>query len=151
MVPGEVEKAGEEAVSDLSGAVPGEDHELRRGLARFQGGGAGGLVGLLPRVGGGAVAEGAPLPRTAAPAVPGSTARRVPVAGPRGAGAVSAVAPEGAAAARPEGGRGADSRSQQTPSTDRAHTAPPFRSRVRRARSGPALREMRKGEAGFRR
>jgi hypothetical protein len=125
MLFGELQESLEEAVADVSGAVPGKDDELRRGLARFERHGFTGLLGLLPGEGGGAVAEGTGGTSTAV------TSR---VAGARGvpgtADTVGVVPQSGTAAREPHGGRGSDSEPQHSPSADVTHSVP-----IRRARA----------------
>ena len=115
---GQVEESREEAVADLARAVPGEDHELRRRLARFEPNGRLRLVRLFPGVGRGTVTYepgvlgGGRGRRTAL--VPGVATL------PRGG-----KTRRGVAAARdPHRCRGPDSGSEQTPSTDIPHTVP---------------------------
>lgn len=112
VLPGEVEEAREEAVADLAGTVPGEDHELRRGLTRLQRHRLAGLVGLLPGEGGGAVTDG-----------PGRRRRRVRGLGSRGVG--HPVRPgEGSAPREPHGGCGARTDTYCSPSGERVHASP---------------------------
>lgn len=107
----QLQEAREEAVAHLSRPVPGEDHELRRGLARLQRHRLVRLVGLLAGVRGGAVPDGlgggAGLGRRLA-------GRPVPV------GTLGALVPlriasqDGPAAGRTESGGGPEAEAERT-------------------------------------
>lgn len=105
VVLGELEEAREETVSDLPRAVPAEDDELRRRLARLERHGPVGLVGLRAGVGGGAVTDG--LGRRLA------GLRILHGSGCAGTGHIGQ-----SAAGDSHRGRGAKSQSQQPPPTD---------------------------------
>ena len=111
VVGGEFTKAWEEAVPDLAGAVPGEDHELWRCLARFQPV-RHRLARLWSGVRGGPVAD-------RRPGGPGRGAGRWSRLGMRG------VAPRAASGER--AGRRGRRRAEQVSAGDRGHVVPDSR------------------------
>src|SRR5690606_32537020 len=115
---GEAQEAREPPVADLTGPVPGEDDELRRGLARLQRHRLVGLVGLLAGEGGGAVTD-----RPDGPARLGI--RRAGTAAAGTAGPARAVrSREAAAAGQRDGGRGAGTEPEHSPAGEAAHGIP---------------------------
>lgn len=115
---GEVEEAGEQAVAHLARAVPGEDHELRRGLARLQRHRLGGLLGLRTGEGRGAVTDGLGARLHGL----GGAAAGVSLA--RTAGGARLVRAERPAPRESYGRRGARTDSERAPSSETPHCFP---------------------------
>ncbi|GBQ02024.1 hypothetical protein SSP531S_34760 [Streptomyces spongiicola] len=126
MFSGEFEETREEAVADLTRAVPGEDHELRRRLAWFERRRGPRLPGLLSRIGRRAVAYGAHRPLRRTGPLAAAPARVIPAPSRLTAAPSRFTAARTGAAARGTDGRGGtESRSEQAPSSDVAHAGRP--------------------------